>query len=63
MSIRKWFSLLKASLTHIFPFVTANDESAQVDKYWPGHCTSTANTTSTDIIKVEQVKATEHFAQ
>ena len=52
MSIRKWFSLLKASLTHIFPFVTANDETAQVDKYWPGHCTSTANTTSTDIIKV-----------
>ena len=30
------------------------DDTSQVDKYWPGHCTSTstANTTSTDIIKV-----------
>ena len=34
-----------------------------MDKYWPGHCTSTANTTSTDIIKVEhyKVKATELY--
>jgi len=58
----RYVTLKEMVRLHFDPYISSFDLSKQpilvldkVDKYWPGHCTSTstANTTSTDIIKTE----------